>query len=740
MTDARVADKRLLLLRSGLIDPQAERIDYSTTGAAADVAIGRYAIVQFEDGDTAARARLEKRGVRIVAYVPSNAYIVALDADHPLDAVSAERNVRWSGLYQPGMKLDPTLYANARASLAQAPQGGYEVEIYGFAGESAEGLAKGFRKVPGVSVLVINERSDAPYVRVHTDDLVQLGALVRAATAQEGVSWVGHYLQPYVNNSGAIAAMQGNSTASTGGTAPVGTPTPLWDHNIFGSGQVVAISDSGLDNNEAWFTTLDKGLGPPPAAAITNSQNTTPPALGTASPNNKLYGYWVQPGATAYDNNTACPGGSPTSFHGTHTSGTIAGDAAGTFGATTYLASTPTAANHESADGMAPNAQLLFLDIGNDTSGCLSIQDLPGTLSQGYAAGTRIHSASWGAPSAGVYSGNDFDADFTLSQSEDMIFVVSAGNNGPGATTTGSPGNSKNAITVGMLGHAGSTTINSGSSRGPTADGRRKPDITAPGTSTISALGDTTNNGTPEAPSTQSLTGTSMAAPTISGNMALMRQFFTDGFYPGGAKKAADTYNPTGPALKAIALNGTNAISAANWNSNAYGWGRMWLDSNLWFSTTIGTGNDTRRMRLFERTNASGLKTGQQHEYTIANVAAGQELRATLTWYDIEAQPASALSLVNNLDLEVVGPGGTFLGNVFTSGVSTTGGTADVRNTVEQFRLTAPTAGSYTFRVKGTSVPGGSRANTDRQGYALAVSGAFGLPAAAAFPAPTAVS
>jgi hypothetical protein len=739
LTDARVADKRLLLLRSGLIDPLSEKVDYSLTGAAADVVLGRYALVQYKDGDTALRARLEKRGVRIVGYVPSNTYIVALDATHTLDTVAEDASVRWAGLYQPGMKLDPSLYTDARASLAQAPQGGYELEIYGFAGESAEGLAKGFAKTPGTSVVVMNERADAPYVRMHAGNLAQLGALVRAATAQEGVSWVGHYLQPSVNNASAVAAIQGNSTAAGAGAGAVGTPTPMWDHNIFGSGQVVAISDSGLDNNEAWFTTLDKGSGP--VTAIVNSQNTTPPALGTATPNNKLYGYWVQPGATAYDNNNVCPGGtSPTSYHGTHTSGTIAGDAAGVFGATTYLASTPTAANHESADGMAPNAQLLFLDIGNDPSGCLAIQDLPGTIAQGYAAGTRIHSASWGSPSAGVYSGNDFDADFVLSQSEDMVFVVSAGNNGPGATTTGSPGNAKNTITVGMLGHAGSTTVNGGSSRGPTADGRRKPDIMAPGSSTISALGDSTNNGTPEAPATQALTGTSMAAPTISGNMALMRQFFVDGFYPGGARKAADTYNPTGPALKAVALNGTNPISAANWNSNGYGWGRMWLDSNLWFSTTIGTGNDLRRMRLFERTNASGIKTAEQHDYTIANVAAGQELRATLTWYDVEAQPGNALSLVNNLDLEVIGPGGPYLGNVFTAGVSTTGGTADVRNTVEQFRLTAPTAGSYTFRVKGTSVPGGSRSNTNRQGYALAVSGAFGLPAAAAFPAPTAVS
>ncbi|HVJ62590.1 MAG TPA: S8 family serine peptidase [Tahibacter sp.] len=711
-------------------------MDYSQTGAAADVTIGRYAVVQFREGDTAARARLEKSGVRVVGYVPNSAYIVALDEAHPLAEIAKDSGVRWSGLYQPGMKLDPSLYSAARADLSKAPQGGYDLEVYGFAGESAEGLAKGLRKA-GLAILVINEHADNPYVRVHADDLGQVAAFVHAATALEGVAWAAHYLQPQLHNAGAIAAIQGNSTAATAGSGVVGTPTPMWDHNIFGSGQVVAISDSGMDANEAWFTTLDKGSGP--VFAIAATQAPIPPALGTANPTNKVYGYWVQPGATAYDNNNVCPGGtSPTSYHGTHTSGTIAGDAAGTFGATTYLASTPTAANHELADGMAPNAQLLFLDIGNDTSGCLSIQDLPSTLQQGYDAGTRIHSASWGSPSAGVYSGNDLDADYNLRENEDMIFVVSAGNNGPTLTSTGSPGNAKNTITVGMLAHAGSTSINSSSSRGPTVDGRRKPDITAPGTGTISAAGDASTTGTAEAPASKSLTGTSMAAPTVSGNMALMRQFFVDGFYPGGARKAADTYNPSGMALKAIVLNGTNPVS---FNTDTHGWGRMWLDSNLWFSTTLTGGDDNRRMRLFERTQAAGLKTGEQHTYTIANVAVGQELRATLAWYDVEAQPSSALAIVNNLDLEVTGPGGTYLGNALTAGVSTAGATtADVRNTVEQFRLTAPTAGSYTFRVKGTSVPGGSRPNTNRQGYGLAVSGAFGLPAAATFPAPTAIS
>src|SRR5262249_5711971 len=100
--------------------------------------------------------------------------------------------------------------------------------------------------------------------------------------------------------------------------------------------------------------------------------------------------------------------------------------------------------------------------------------------------------------------------------------------------------------------------------------------------------------------------------------------------------------------------------------------------------------------------------------YTLNGVDAGQSLKITLAWTDYPSTPDSpataptvndeaswnAPRLVNDLDLVVMGPSGTYLGNAFANGVSTTGGTADKRNNLEQVFIFAPAAGTYTVVVK----------------------------------------
>jgi hypothetical protein len=101
-------------------------------------------------------------------------------------------------------------------------------------------------------------------------------------------------------------------------------------------------------------------------------------------------------------------------------------------------------------------------------------------------------------------------------------------------------------------------------------------------------------------------------------------------------------------------------------------------------------------------------------------VEAGEPLEITLVWTDYPAATGGGVKLVNDLDLEVTGPAGTYRGNVFAGGESTTGGTADRRNVEEVVLLGTPTAGAYEVRVAGFNVPSGGA-----QPFALVSTGAF---------------
>jgi hypothetical protein len=758
--DSARANPHLLILRAGTFDPATQQLDVSQVGAAAATSESAYAIVQFQPGQISERKALAARGVTFLGYVPNQAYYARLDGIS-LSELQRDPAVRWAGSVQPAMKLDPRLWATQRAnSAALQDDGRYEVIIHGFNGvSSAKIQAQLLQQVAGVEITLRSQRDAAtPYVRARVA-ADSLDALLRAATAIDGVQFVMPWYPTHTMNAGSIGAIQGDATTSCDGRGPICGPAPLFDHGIVGAGQIIAIADTGTTPNAAWFATLDKGNGP--HTEVTFSDNPPPvlPNIGLLHPDNKIIAYWLQPGGpTDYDF---------ISGHGTHTTGTLVGDSAGAFATNSYLAATPLLAHHELADGMAPNAQLLMQDIGPDNDRNVITQDFEGTLEQAYAGGARVHSNSWGGASSGEYSGDDANVDRATRASEDLLVVIAAGNDQAGPMATSSPANSKNGIAVAALGHAGNLDQASFSNDGPTADGRQKPDIAAPGTATISALnssGPITSTVMP--PQLAPDSGTSMAAPVIAGNAALLREYFADGFYPRGFRNQGafadtifangfdaaptqpataefvDAYNPTGAVMKAVLLNGTRPTNTpATWPNTGTGWGRPWLDGNLWFRDTMPRGDDSRRLRVFERTNAAGLETGESNEYTIAQVAPGIEFRATLTWYDPPAAIGAAATLINNLDLEVVGPDGkTYLGNQFADGVSVSGGSADAKDTVEQVRFTTPIAGSYTIRVKATDVPGNGDVGSDRQGYGLAVSGAFGLPDPLAFAAPTALS
>ena len=318
--------------------------------------------------------------------------------------------------------------------------------------------------------------------------------------------------------------------------------------------------------------------------------------------------------------------------------------------------------------------------------------------------GARLHTNSWGDDGTTSYNSMARGFDLFHYQLEDNLACLAVTN----TSTLRNPENAKNLLAVGASQDTPSQQNHCSGGTGPTADGRRKPEIYAPGCNTTSA--------SVSACGTTNLTGTSMACPAVAGTGALVRQYYVDGYYPSGAANAADGFVPSGALIKATLLNSAvDMTGITGYPSNQEGWGRVLADNALHF---IG---QSRKLAVLEDVrNANGLSTGQSQEYALNVQSNSQQLRVTLVWVDppASANTGTAAAAVNNLNLEVESPiGQVFRGNVFSGGVSVTGGSFDNSNNVEQVHVNSPTAGIWTVRVTGANVAQGT------QGYALIATG-----------------
>ncbi|HMG20575.1 MAG TPA: S8 family serine peptidase, partial [Kofleriaceae bacterium] len=479
-----------------------------------------------------------------------------------------------------------------------------------------------------------------------------------------------------------------------------GQTTPVFDHGIHGEGQVVGYIDTGIDADTCYFR--DPVLGLPPVNACDGGTVVDPAqrkvlAVDFLTPSECADGI----AANEWD----------TQNHGSHVAGTIAGD---------NLAN-PIA--HDPADGMAPGAKLVVQDAGFLTDDCgdlpgigCPVVDLKPFFEQAYVQGARIHTNSWG-DNENAFVQNNYtaacqDVDEFMFSHPDFLILFAAGNSGPRAASVGSPSVAKNGISVGAT-RRGTQAASMAvfSSCGPAADGRLKPDLTMPGQGIISARNDRTvgsNNCT-----TISMSGTSMASPGAAGLAALVRQYYSDGFYPTGAAVTGGGFAPSAALVKATLLNSTQAMTGTGAGpvpDACQGWGRVLLDNALYFA------GQPRRLVATDDSGFAQGGAGQDRTFTV-HVDAGQPLRATLAWTDFPSTPAASINLDNDLDLEVTGPSGTFLGNVFVAGQSAAGGSADRLNNVEQVLLAAPDPGFYTITVRAFNVP------SSAQPFALVISG-----------------
>ncbi|MCZ6684049.1 MAG: S8 family serine peptidase, partial [Planctomycetota bacterium] len=370
----------------------------------------------------------------------------------------------------------------------------------------------------------------------------------------------------------------------------------------------------------------------------------------------------------------------------------------GTHVARVHLCDTPRGSDFN----LTGNANESGVVFNNNNRGVFDVEQL---LTTSHNDGARIHNNSWGFDGQTNYhsSSRDIDA-FTRDHEEDMVTVAVA-NSGAIAQV---PENAKNCLAVSSTSDAPNQESQCFGTKGPTIDGRRKPEVLAPGCNSLAADINQPQCGI------NNRAGTSFAAPAVAALGVLARQYFIEGYYPSGAPTPVDSFVPSGALLRALLINSAvDMTGIAGYPNDFEGWGRTVADDAFFFAS------DARKLVVEDVWNASGLGPGDDprtHQFEV--LAASEPLKITLVWTDVPGVEGVSFTPTNNLDLEVTLPDqSTYLGNVFAAGESATGGTADPVNNVEQVHLSNPPSGVYTITVRATAIP------VDTQGYALVVTG-----------------
>lgn len=380
-------------------------------------------------------------------------------------------------------------------------------------------------------------------------------------------------------------------------------------------------------------------------------------------------------------------------------------------------------------DGVAFASRLIVCD--RQSSPDLSRQQLDHSAlwKPAYDAGARIVSNSWGVErTEGNYTllarGNDLFA----AAHPDMLILRSMGNplnDGDLVKKIGQEAVAKNVLSVGttqsyrltagdtlaVLGSPG--TISAKTTFGPTADGRMKPNIVAPGQCLM--------GGSSGSADYVCEVATSPATAAAAGAAALVRDYFERGFFPHGVANSSGSVVPSSAFLRALLMVSGNELAIDNSESGfpnrVQGWGRPIL---TWVLAEPG-----QARRIVYADGNHSLVPGGSVDLRVHVNSSSLPFRAMLTWTD----PAAAVgtiwdrALVNDLDLRVISPSGTvYLGNLRNDNVAAPAdgnSTSDRVNVEEAVYISGAEAGDYTIRVSAQAFGW-----TDPQPFALVVNGA----------------
>jgi len=658
------------------------------------------------------RRTLERKGLEIINYVPNYAYEVSMTPEQA-EKVEDLDFIDWVGIYQPEYKLNPQLEEaldeDVPISVRLRP---------GFERKSVFDIESDF-EVLGLEDL--QEKGGRITVEIEKESQLEDLALMN------DVYHISPYVEPELYGEqdsqliGGGAWFMDDEYEHAGGDQREGDP----DHPYRNYGDYGAfINQMGFTGDGVTITIADTGIGD---GTIGDSGH--PDLTGRV-----IGGYDFETGSGEEGRWGDGHG------HGTHVTGSAAGDTHGGTGETFGFA------DYYMAQGLAYDSELFSTRIFDDGGGFLPTEYYPIVEEPAQRSDAYIHSNSWGAGTMGEYSDSDEvfdqtvrDADRDTDENRPMVITVSAGNDGGRGDydqETGSPGNAKNVITIGAtqtynpeLNMENPENMAGFSSRGWTEDNRIKPDVVAPGEGIYSL--------TPGGGYTE-MSGTSMSNPAVAGAASVVVEWYEERYEE----------TPSPAMVKSILINTAIDMDPEVGDTRGHipnrdeGWGIVDISKLEAPEEEDGLG-----FQLEDQEDL--IETGDVDEFEVRAVDEDEPLKITLSWTDKNALEGDSSggtpTLKNNLDLEVESPSGDiYRGNAFDEsgdGVSDSGFTYPNTDAMSDFDYNGDgwddvnnvnniyihpddiEDGDYTVRVIGTNVP--EDANNDgqaNQDYALTAS------------------
>ena len=378
-------------------------------------------------------------------------------------------------------------------------------------------------------------------------------------------------------------------------------------------------------------------------------------------------------------------------------------------------------ANNPEAGGILPNAeQPIFASVFSFSD---RYQHLAELVDPGGAYRAVFQTNSFGSTRTTTYTTISADTDRRIFDHDLLVFQSqsNAGNRNSRPEAW-----AKNIVSVGALDHFNTLSRSDDSwsggnaSIGPADDGRVKPDLWHfyDLTRTASHTGNSNY---------QEFGGTSGATPITAAYSGLVFQMWADGVFAGGPGLGRDVFNsrPHASTAKALMIHSAFQYAFSGTGGDKarahQGWGMADIQNLYETAEDHGWGLP---ILIDESAIITPLDT---HSYSLDSNGT-EPLKVTLVYADPPGTPAAAIDRINDLTLRVVSPSGTvYWGNngLGTGNWSTSGGSPNTIDTVENVFVQNPQAGTWTIEVRADEVVQDGHVETGAldADYALVASG-----------------